>query len=246
MNRRTSAGLTGLVIAASFGLASCSGFPTPPGGLPAGWVPSATPSPIPSEQADSPLGFTPEERAAVRVRAETCEFLVTGSGFILDDHTIVTSREVVDGYVNIEASLSDGTDLTVSGVTRGATGEFEFLTVREDLSPAVTLADSDPSRATDLISVGYPGFEPIVTAVGNAEDETTRHGDPSNFAYLVWMEGFYGQNGAPVFNLHGLLVGMFDMPYESEERSAYYPVSSLRALLDDPSLVTDHAPTTCS
>lgn len=246
MSRHTPAGLTGLVIAAALGLASCSGFPTPPEGLPTGWVPSATPSTIPSEQADSPFGFTHEERVTVRVRSESCEFLYTGSGFILDEHTIVTSREVVDEYLNVEAALADGTDLTVTGVTRGPTGEFEFLTVREDLSPFASLAASDPSPSDQLIVVGYPGFKPILTVRGGAGDATTLHDDPSNPAFETSVESFQGGNGAPVFNEEGQVVGMFFVDQDLDLYvSAYIPVSALRALLDDPSLVTDHDPTLC-
>jgi hypothetical protein len=232
-------------MAAAFGLASCSGFPTPPEGLPADWVPSATPSAIPSGQADSPLGFTPEERTAVRVRAENCEFLVTGSGFVVDDHTVVTNSDIVDGYVNVEASLADGTDLTVTVVASSVGGDFTLLTIKEDLAPHVTFAETDPEEGDDLVAVGYPSFEAISTGYGKKEGETSRHEDPSNIAYYASFWSFGGEGGAPVFNEDGLLVGMFDEPYESEELSAYFPASALRALLDDPSLVTDVARTTC-
>lgn len=237
--------LAALVLAATLPLASCSGFPTAPHGLPADWVPSATPSPLDSNRVDSPLGFSLQERAAVRVRPSTCEHLVKGSGFILDDHTIVTSRGLLTGYVSVALALADGTDLTVASIQTSASGSLEFITTVESLAPWAPLADEDPAVGDNVEVFGYMADSQVWGAGATVEESTAVPGDAAFVTFGMPYTVFYGANGGGAYNDNGLLVGIFSEADADHPAASLIPVSTLRAMRDDPSLLEDHPAATC-
>ena len=77
----------------------------------------------------------------MRIRNVTCGGVYTGSGFILDEHTIVTNHHVVANRGRLEVTLSDGTDIAVTGSTVATNADVATITTVETLSPAAILSD---------------------------------------------------------------------------------------------------------
>ena len=130
--------LVGLVLTGS--LAGCGVLPPLPDPVPSDIVPTSPVdlSPAAGGDALSPDGFDAVERMAVRIRNVGCEELSTGSGFAIDEHTLITNKHVVSDSKDLEVSTYDGHDITV-----GATSPrlaFSGSRVVPMTSPSVTVS----------------------------------------------------------------------------------------------------------
>lgn len=194
-------------------LAACSMIPSPPEGLPEDWVPAISPSPLDEGQLDSPLGFTPEEQSAVRIRAITCEGVSTGSGFILDSHTIVTNWHVVDGYLSVDVTTADGRDIVVSSVSDSEVADIATITTDEVLEPAAPLADKDPNVADFVTIVGFPLGEEMTTTIGSVlerspDDITTTLAHRADHVFMVSAPVKHGSSGSAAYDGDGEVFGV--------------------------------------
>jgi S1-C subfamily serine protease len=88
------------------------------------------------------------------VRAWGCDALVTGSGFALDEHTVVTNRHVVESAWRVALSASDGTDVAVQSVAISQEHDLAVLRTVENLPQHANLQDAKSGEAVWVI--GYP------------------------------------------------------------------------------------------
>jgi len=235
-----------VTIASVLALTSCSGFPVPPSGLPAGWAPSATPSEIPQNRLDSPLGFDVPEGAAVRVRPQTCSVLSVGNGVILDDHTIVTSRELLAGYESVALALSDGTDVTAASTSTSADGLLEFITTVETLPGAAPLSPTAPASGDPVRIVAFPAGSVIWGTSATIGDVQMVVASPPFEGFDLATFGTPGVSGSGVYgNDSGLLLGILVASDSEGSVPVLIPVDVLRSLLADPTQLTDHPAATC-
>src|SRR5262249_44927121 len=63
------------------------------------------------------------ERMTLRVRNISCAGVATGSGFAVDQHTIITNRHVLEGAAVLELNTWDGTSLDAD-VDEASTGRL--------------------------------------------------------------------------------------------------------------------------
>jgi S1-C subfamily serine protease len=222
-----AAGLAALAAA----LSACAYVPVPPGPVPTDWVPEVSPSPLPSGSVGD-LGLTPEQNSAVRVRNDACDGLATGSGFVLDEHTVVTNRHVVDDYAEIEITLSDGTTLDASGVRIAVVGDLAVVSTDATLEHAVTLGD-DLEIGDTVTIVGYPSGEELTVDTGSVLQAIQDSLGNSGTVYATSAPGIPGSSGSAVYGADGTVVGIL---YAGDDHgdSLILPVSLLRDFLDDP------------
>jgi S1-C subfamily serine protease len=223
-------------------LAGCAAIPLAPSALPQEWVPSISPSPIPAEQADSPLGYTLGEQAAVRIRNVSCDGVSTGSGFILDEHTIVTNHHVVEGQGILEATLSDGTDVTVTGSAYATNADVAIITTAESLSPAVALSDTSATRGDTITVVGYPEGDVLVVSSGTIKALEADTLDNASFVFSTSAEAAPGSSGSAVYNDDGEVVGVLYAGNKDDGVTLVIPVVLLTSFLDSPALQVDNPP----
>ncbi len=231
-----------LLIFLALGSSACDSLPGAPGSDPTGWIPSIAPSDLSGNGGDGPYGYTPGERAAVRVRNEACTELATGSGFAIDGHTIVTNRHVVDGYGILQVTTSDGRDLTVASVSTISIADLALITTVETLDSTVTLSSTDPVLGDDVTVIGYPLGDELRTTKGEI---VQRADDPFDNADHVWLTSAtaeHGSSGSAAYNDAGEVFGVLFAGEDATGRSYIIPVSLLQAALDDPSIVTTLAP----
>jgi S1-C subfamily serine protease len=224
----TRSGVLRAAVFAAFAapLLGCGILPPLPSPLPSEWIPEVTPSPIDQDLLDSPFGFTPEERSAVRIRNLACEEYATGSGFILDEHTIVTNKHVVSDYTELEVLLSDGTDISVTSASVATIGDLALLTTVESLSPAVTLR-SNPTVGEDITVVGYPeGLELTVTE-GEVRGIVEDNLDNAEYIFATSAMVKPGSSGSAAFDNKGEVVGVMYAADEETGESYLIPVSIL-------------------
>ena len=229
-----------IAAAASVVLTACAALPVAPNELPEEWVPSISPSPLPSEQADSPLGYSLGERAAVRIRNVTCDGLYTGSGFILDEHTIVTNHHVVENSGRLEVTLSDGTDVAVTGSTYATNADVAIITTPDTLSPSVTLSDTSARRGDSITVVGYPDGDVLAVSSGTIEAIESDTLDNASFVFSTTAEAAPGSSGSAVYDDEGEVMGVLYAGNEDGAVTFVIPVVLLSAFLNDPTLQVEN------
>jgi S1-C subfamily serine protease len=213
-------------------LAACSVVPVPPEGLPDEWVPAVSPSPIDDVLENNPLGFTPEEQSSIRIRNVSCDSLSTGSGFILDEHTIVTNRHVVEGFLSLGISTDDGGELTMASVATSQVSDLAIITTVETLTPLVPLADEDPRLNDFVMIVGYPGGNEMTTSTGTVLAREDDNLDNADHVFRVTAEVEHGSSGSAAYNAEGEVFGLL---YAGEDDTNYgiiIPLSIVEDSLD--------------
>lgn len=207
---------------------------------------TSAPTPTVSAEDDAAAAKRRARAAALRLRITGPQVYGAGagSGFAIDDHTVVTNAHVVGTGTEVAMTSWDGHDL-------GAT--FTDLSVRHDLAllaadepvpvEPLTLADADPAEDDAVMVVGFPGGGRItvqddakVVDVVDGSEYSELFGDvlPARIVRLHATSVRPGSSGGPVLNSSGAVVGVV-FAYE-QRRNGYalaIAVSTLRDWLDD-------------
>ena len=175
MTRSAALAITGVLV-----LAGCGILPAAPSPEPTDWVPSISASPGSDTGALSPDGFTNAQRMAVRVRNIGCGFLATGSGFALDEHTLVTNRHVVENAKTIEVSTYDGRVVQATAASTTTVADIAIVTTKESLGKSYAdRATADPVEGDVVTVVGYPNGGELTTTSGVVLGMTSSSADSS-------------------------------------------------------------------
>ncbi len=147
-----------------------------------------------------------------RVRAWGCDALVTGSGFALDEHTVVTNRHVVESAWRVALSSADGSDVAVQSVAISQEHDLAVLRTVEALPQHAKLQEAKSGAAVWVI--GYPlGGKLTVTRgriVTEVEGDELSDSGPVEVG-KVWQISAKvqsGDSGGPLIGLDGGVVGV--------------------------------------
>lgn len=229
--------LAAVLIVGGLSLTACSSF-TLPGDPPTDLVPSTAPVPAPTSTGNlSPDGFDAAQRMSVRVRNVGCGSVSTGSGFAIDEHTLITNRHVVDDSAELQLSTYDGRDVTVSTSASAPLADLALVRTEDALPSATALADQDPVPGDPVTVVGYPDGGQLTVTSGRVIGSTP---DPlsSNLGEVLLTDAAVepGSSGSAVLNSDGLVVGVVYAKNQAGQ-SFVVPVSTLRAILADESVL---------
>ncbi len=226
-----------LLVAAAFALAGCANIPDLPPPLPTDFVPS--PSPTASDHGPllSPDGFGIAQRMTVRVRNIGCGFLATGTGFMIDEHTLVTNRHVIEDSSQLEISTYDGHTVEATAARSTTAADIAIIRVEESLPVWALPADQDPQTGDAITVIGYPGGGRLTTTsgivLGNVQDPLNGSVG-SVLGTTAQVEP--GSSGSPVLNADGEVVGVIYAKNDVEQ-SFMIPISTLLQLLAEESLL---------
>lgn len=226
-----------VLLATTLLIAGCGVLPGTPEPAPTDWIPSVSPSAISEGLLDSPLGFTPGERAAVRVRNDSCDELATGSGFVLDDHTIITNQHVVEDYGTLEVTTSDGRDVEVASVTTTTLADVAIITTVDALDWSAVLAGDDPGIGDDITVIGYPLGLELRSTTGMVVSREADSLDNADHVFITTALSEPGSSGSAAYNAAGEVFGVLYAGEDETKRSIIIPVSILRQILVDPNPV---------
>ncbi len=226
---RTTTALLALVL-----LAGCGVLPAMPGPVPTDLVPSSVPMPEPSSTGNlSPDGTDAAQRMAVRIRNIGCGSLSTGSGFAIDEYTLITNRHVVADSAELQLSTYDGRDIAVTASSTAGLADLAIVRTAEPLPAAPVLADADPVPGDAVTVVGYPQGGALTVTSGQVIGSTT---DPlnENFGEVLVTDAQVepGSSGSAVLDADGRVVGVV-YAKNSTGQSFVVPVSTLQQLLAD-------------
>jgi len=235
-HRAVCAGIIGVAFAA----AGCGGFAaTPPSQLPQVSAPSVhrldpaveqvAGTPIPQLISNS-LRRKAEEMV-VRVRNVSCQGIEVGSGFALDQHTLLTNRHVLAGSSQLEVSTWDGHDFAVSTAKVGALVDLGVATVAGAL-PRAASAYAEPVAGERVTVVGFPLGGPLTFSSGRIVGFVggSQLGIPGQ-VMRVTANVEPGNSGGPVLDSQGRVVGIV---YAIELATGYglaIPLDTLRTLV---------------
>ncbi|PKQ25747.1 MAG: serine protease [Actinobacteria bacterium HGW-Actinobacteria-4] len=241
MNRRFRTLVFAVAGAAVF--AGCAVLPEGPGELPEFRI-QPTLSPGDGPGALSPDGFNAAQRMTVRVRNVGCDFLATGTGFAIDAFTLVTNRHVIENSRSLEVSTYDGRLTEATAISTTTIADIAIVTVEDSLGGNFPIrAQEDPQEGDVITVVGYPSGGRLTTVSGVVLGPTT---DPLGGAigtvYATSAQVEPGSSGSPVLNESGEVVGVIYAKNESNQ-SFIVPVSTLRTLLAEPSLLVPESNT---
>lgn len=224
-----------LVVASSLLMGGCALLPEPAPAVPGSVVPSTVPAP--SAVADgsqlSPDGFDAAQRMAVRIRNIGCGALSTGSGFAVDEHTLVTNRHVVADSAELELSTYDGRDVAAEAASTAALADLAIVRTVDALPAAPVLADTDPQVGDPVTVVGYPLGRQLTVTDGRVVGAVT---DPlhENLGEVLVTDAPVepGSSGSAALDAEGRVIGVVYAKNE-DDMSFLVPVSTLRAMLGD-------------
>jgi len=232
-------------LAGALTLAGCAALPAEPLALPTDYVPEPSVSPGDGPGALSPDGFTAAQRMTVRVRNIGCGFISTGTGFALDEHTLVTNRHVIDNSKQITVTTYDGRSIEATAASTTTVADIAIITTEESLGSAFAdTALEDPVEGDVITVVGYPNGGRLTTVTGVVLGATTDPLGGAVGAVLATSASVeQGSSGSPVLDEDGRVVGVIYAKNYSNQ-SFIVPVSTLNTLLNEASLFVPE--TTCA
>ncbi len=187
---------------------------------------------------DAPVEVDPGEYT-VRIRSQTCEGLGVGSGFLIDDSTIVTNRHVVEGADTLEVETSDGESLTVAVANQGLLADLAVVRLTADMAdvmgadrPHATLAPTNPEPGEAVRVFGFPEGGRLTETAGVVQDYVA---DPElgNLSKVIRsdVEIHPGNSGGPAVDERNEVIGVVYAIEVATERSLIVPVDTLQRLL---------------
>jgi S1-C subfamily serine protease len=183
------------------------------------------------------------EKLTLRVRNISCQGIATGSGFGIDDHTIITNRHVLAGASVLELNTWDGTSLDAD-VDESTTGRLVDIGVTKVAAalPAVAELGPDPKPGQKVTAVGYPLGGELTLSPGRVIGYLDASKLPGEIAFSgqvmqVSSRIKHGNSGGPLLDSKGRVVGVIfaGEPGATDQdfmKLAYaIPLSSVRTLL---------------
>lgn len=187
-------------------------------------------------QRSVPAGLADIEEGrdvTVRIRNVQCGLgIAVGTGFLLDDHTLVTNRHVVEDAASLELETWDGRRLATTVVSIGTTADLAVVHISHGVGESIALAQEDPPEATNVRAVGYAEGGPQRTTDGTIIDYVT---DPrlGNIGPVMRLtnEVHPGNSGGPLIDERGTVVGVVYAIEIATGNGLAVPVSTLRESL---------------
>ena len=183
------------------------------------------------------------QQLTLRVRNISCAGVATGSGFALDEHTIITNRHVIEGAAALELNAWDGSSIEAD-VDQASTARLVDIAATRVAQSLPTVAEPgpQPKPGERVTAVGYPLGGPLTVSPGRVTRILDGRSLPTGFAFdgeviEVSSKIKQGNSGGPLLDRQGRLVGVVfaGRPGATAEdfmEAAYaIPLSSMEKLL---------------
>lgn len=231
---RTRTLLAGTGLAATM-LVACGPIPPlAPDTLPPTGIPDLDPDHDYSG-VDTIDGFTAQQHASVRLRVRSCDGWSNGSGFILDEATVVTNAHVIEDALWIEVTTYDGHDFTALSSQLAPVADLGLVHLDAVFTEFVTLSDRELELGDAVQVVGYPEGQQLTVETGTYEGTSEDYvGDTGQRVHSFNAYTLPGNSGSPIYDADGHVVSVL---YASDtvEWSGGWPIRWLKELLDNPS-----------
>lgn len=225
--RAAAAALAGALL-----VAACGVLPPLPEDFDADFVPETT-APAAPEYLSAD-GFSAGEHVAVRIRTMSCDGLGTGSGWVLNDHQVVTNRHVIEDAVWIEVTTYDGRDFTALSSQIAPVADLGLITLDPVFEEWATYEIRDLDYGDEISIIGYPDGERLTTEdgwyTGMSEDTLDNTGE---YVWDLHASVRPGSSGSAVYDETGAVVAVLHGG-DDYTLSLAWPVRWLDDLLTNP------------
>ncbi len=196
-------------------------------------APSGTPAA--GAPADFSTVYADVQSGVGLVLVSTCDGVVSGSGFLVDERTLATAAHVVDDARYISVDLA-GVRQPAQVIGVDPSIDVALLSLDTPVDGHVfTFAPHDPQPGTHVAAIGFPFDEPKSltegTVSGLDRDITTESGE---FHGLLQTDTAInpGNSGGPFVDLNGDVVGLADAIRKGAQGIGFaVPVSIARPAL---------------
>jgi S1-C subfamily serine protease len=190
--------------------------------------------PLPAAPVDVPDDPTARAIAAiaqpstVKVQATTCEFISSGTGFVIAHGYVVTNAHVVAGASTIGVQTVKGDRLDAVAVYDDSELDVALLWVPRLDAPALRFASTDPERGAAGATLGYPHGGALTiapAAVGGSYVATGRdiYGDRQVSRTILELRASVdqGDSGGPFVLTNGSVGGVVFAEARTNEDVGY-------------------------
>jgi S1-C subfamily serine protease len=167
-----------------------------------------------------------------------CEELSTGSGFAIDEHTLITNKHVVADSKDLEVSTYDGHDITVGATSTAGLADLAVVRTTDPLPSHPELARSDPRPGDPVTVVGYPAGGELTVTEGEVMG-TTRDPLNANLGEVLLTDAPVepGSSGSAALDDKGRVIGVV-YAKTADDNSLLVPLSTLQDMLADDTAFT--------
>lgn len=185
---------------------------TEPASQPTAATTSRAPTPPPPQ--DFSEVYADVESGVGLITAQTCDSRYTGTGFLVDESTLVTAAHVIEGATKVAVDF-DGERVGASILGVEPTLDLAVLRLSRPVSGrhVFTLASADPQPGTHIAVIGYPLGEPKSLTEGTISglDRTISTESGTYFGLLQTDAAINpGNSGGPLLDSRGRVVGLAD------------------------------------
>ncbi len=180
----------------------------------------ATDAPSPTSATTSPFGDTYAgldadsttierwEASVLRIRSVTCTGVYTGSGFVVDPHTVVTNQHVVNGASLVQVDTVDGRDIAVKDVRQAPDIDLAVIHTDATLPAPLPLAHDNAATGQHVAAIGYPLGGPVYTTTGTVDGWFVDTQLKGGLAMRSNTTVDHGNSGGPILDRHGAVVAV--------------------------------------
>ena len=168
--------------------------------------------------------------SVVRVEGSTqeCQTRLTGSGFIVAPHVVITNAHVVAGVTNPVVRIK-GVGRSYPAVVIYFDPKNDIALLRSDMltSPPIAIG-TQAARDTSLVAAGFPGGGSLKLIPGRVRSVAIANGDDIYGKNQVVREIYsiraivrQGDSGAPLLNINGQAVGLVFAASSTDPSTGY-------------------------
>jgi S1-C subfamily serine protease len=174
------------------------------------------------------------ESGVIRVEASGCGRLLSGTGFLLDDHHLATAEHVVAGADRI--LLRRGRRVVAVGTVAGADSAHDVALIQTDRpirGHVFSLSARGPRSREGVAALGFPLGRPLTVARGTVHGSARMVGAGGRAGQaLIQTDASVheGHSGGPLLSLtDGTVLGMVDLSSADRARPLSFAVSARAA-----------------
>lgn len=152
----------------------------------------------------------------VRGRAESCDKILEGSGFVVAPHKVMTNAHVIAGADAFSVD-ADGKPYTAQVISYDPEADISILDVPDLPAGPLRFAEYTAGTGTDVLVLGYPGAHAFTASAAQVREVTELSGPDIYHSGSVTREVYIlmgsfpqaGSSGSVIVDYDGAVLGVY-------------------------------------